>query len=181
MAEDTIIAAVISSWKRMGVFDFILPFILVFGIVYGILERTQLFGKQVGKSVNSIIAFAIAMTTSLTGWFISFLTGYLPWVSTISIIIITALMLIAIFAGDFDKLIKDNKSLVKGGAVIVVASLAVVLFNLGSPILGALDFKAFLEGIGLSVSDVWGIVFFIGFIVALFAIGKEPSNGSGGS
>ncbi|HLE06689.1 MAG TPA: hypothetical protein VI790_05005, partial [Candidatus Nanoarchaeia archaeon] len=100
-ASPNIIAGVIDTWRRFGIFDFILPFLLVFGIVYGILERTQLFGDKAGKSVNAIIAFAIAMTTTLSSWFISFLTGFLPWVSTISIVIITGLMLVAMFVGDF--------------------------------------------------------------------------------
>ncbi len=183
MVEESIISSVIDTWRRFGVFDFILPFMLVFGIVYGILERTELFGKKAGKSVNTIIAFAIAMTSTLTSWFIGFMTDFLPWVSTISIIVISGLMLIAIFAGDFNTL-KSKDQLLKYGSIFIVVSLAVVLLWLGKPIWDALGVSRLdesLNAIGLSVSDLWGLVFFIGFIVALWAVGRGETNGTGGS
>ena len=93
MAEESVVVSVIEVWKRFGIFDFVLPFLLIFGIVYGILERTKIFGEKTGRSVNAIIAFTIAMISSLTGWFIGFLTGFLPYVSMISIIIVAGLKL----------------------------------------------------------------------------------------
>ncbi|MFA5406475.1 MAG: hypothetical protein WC307_03920 [Candidatus Nanoarchaeia archaeon] len=172
----SIIASVIDTWRRFGIFDFILPFLLVFAIIYGVLERTKLFG-DIGKSVNAIIAFTIAMVTTLTGWFISFLTGYLPWVSVISIVIVTALMLIAMFVGDFDELIKDNK-LMKIGGVIVAVSVGIGLLSIGWPVISpALDgLGNVLSVMGLTVTDLWGIIFFVGFIVVLVVIGKGGSK-----
>jgi len=179
-ASPNIIAGVIDTWRRFGIFDFILPFLLVFGIVYGILERTQLFGDKAGKSVNAIIAFAIAMTTTLSSWFISFLTGFLPWVSTISIVIITGLMLVAMFAGDFNAL-KANPNMLKIGGVIVVIALVAVLLGMGAPLIEQLNADKLLSALGLTVMDIWGVVFFIGFIAALFLVGKTGNTGSGGS
>lgn len=179
-AQEGIITSVIQTWRRFGIFDFVLPFLLVFAIVYGILERTELFGERVGKSVNAIIAFAIAMTTSLTSWFISFMTGFLPWVSTISIVIITGLMLVAIFAKDFDKLLEGERGekVLKYGAIIVIGSLGAVLLWLGSPILELFDAEDLLETLGLTINDIWGIVFFLAFILALFLIGRGGGKAS---
>lgn len=179
-AQEGVITSVIQTWRKFGIFDFVLPFLLVFAIVYGILERTQLFGEKTGKSVNAIIAFAIAMTTSLTGWFIAFLTGFLPWVSTISIVIITGLMLVAIFAKDFEELLEGERGekVLKYGAIIVVASLGAVLLWLGSPILEQFEAQALLDSLGLTINDVWGIVFFLAFIAALFLIGRGGSSSS---
>lgn len=177
--QSSVIASVIDTWKRFGVFDFVLPFLLVFAIIYAILERTDLFGEKTGKSVNAIIAFTIAMTTTLTGWFISFLTGFLPWVSVISIIIITGLMLVTIFAKDFNKLLDDperQKWMIRIGAVIVVGSLVAVLLWLGSPIWGELNLETVLGALGLSVTDLWGLVFFAAFIIVLFAIGYNKES-----
>lgn len=179
-ASPNIIAGVIDTWRRFGIFDFILPFILVFGIVYGILERTQLFGDKAGKSVNAIIAFAIAMTTTLSSWFIGFLTGFLPWVSTISIVIITGLMLVAMFVGDFTKLIEKDMTLKIGGTIVVIA-LAAVLLGMGAPLFEQLNADKLLAALGLTVMDLWGIVFFVGFIIALILVGKTGNTGSGGS
>ncbi len=179
MADQSLVTGVIESWKRMGVFDFILPFILVFAIVYGILERTNLFGPKVGKSVNAIIAFAIAMTTTLTGWFLGFLTGYLPWVSIISIIIITGLMLVAMFVGDFSK-ISESKWALYIGAGVVAASLAAVLIYISGVFKSVLDIGSFLSGIGLSINDVVGIGLLLGFIIGIIVIGKGSSENKGG-
>jgi polyferredoxin len=127
--------------------------------------------------VNAIIAFAISMTTTLTGWFIGFLTGYLPWVSVISIIIVTGLMLIAIFSEDFRKLIKQNKKKVlRYGAVFVIATLGIVLVVLGEPIFALMDPEPLLSALGLSTADIWGLIFFIAFIVTLYVIGKGSGD-----
>lgn len=184
VAQEGVIGSVLETWRKFGIFDFVLPFMLVFAIVYGILEQTKLFGEKVGKSVNAIIAFTIAMTTTLTGWFIGFVTGFLPWVSVISIIIVTGLMLVAIFAKDFPGLIEAHKKeVLTYGAVIVMLSLGAVLLWLGSPILEQLDLEGLLTKIGLTISDVWGIVFFMAFIAALYLIGTggKLKKGSGGT
>jgi len=179
--EGSIITSVIDTWRSFGIFDFVLPFMLVFAIVYGILERTKLFG-DIGKSVNAIIAFTIAMTTTLTSWFIGFLTGFLPWVSTISLVVITALMLLAIFAKDFDSFLKgrENKVL-KYGAIAVLISLGAVLIWLGAPIWELFNFDDALTAIGLSANDLWGLVFFGAFIAALYFIGRGGGDKSSGS
>jgi hypothetical protein len=167
----SIVSGVIETWKKFGVFDFILPFLLVFSIMYGILERVQIFGKEKGAKTHAIIAFTIAMITTLTGWFISFLTGYMPWVSVISIVIITGLMLVAMFYGDIDKLLKKEGAM-QYAAIIVTVALAVVLLSLGGPFIEQLRIGDLLTSIGLSVSDLWGLAFFIGFIVVLLIVGK---------
>ncbi len=173
----SVFSSVIETWKKFGIFDFVLPFLLVFAIMYGILERTNLFGEKTGKSVNAIIAFTIAMTTTLTGWFIGFLTGFLPWVSTLSVVIITGLMLVAIFAKDFEGLLSGErgKTVLIVGAIIVVFTLGAVLIYLGAPIWDAIGLNKLdstLSAMGLSAADLGGIAFFIGFIVVLYMIGK---------
>jgi hypothetical protein len=62
----------------------------------------------------------------------------------------------------------------------VIFSLGAVLLWLGSPILEQLDFEGFLTVVGLTMSDLWGIVFFLAFIAALYMIGKggSPKTGS---
>lgn len=173
--ESSIISGVIDVWRRFGVFDFILPFLLVFSIVYGILEKVQLFGDKAGTRVNAIIAFTIAMISTLTGWFISFITGYLPWVSTISIVVITVLMLVALFYGDFNSLLNNKKAL-GYGALVIVITIGIVLAGMGAPFLAQLRIGEFLNSIGLKTTDLWGLVFFGGFIATIFLIGRTKTT-----
>ncbi len=178
-AEGSIINAVITTWKNFGIFDFILPFILLFAIIYGVLERTKLFG-DIGKSVNAIIAFTIGMVTTLTGWFIGFLTGYLPWVSTISIVIVTGLMLVAMFVGDFESIMK-SKNIKTIGAIIVTVSIGIGLLILAGPVIIPMfeNLGNLLAAAGLTIADFWGIAFFAGFIIVIIVIGKSgKSSGS---
>lgn len=172
-----IIAGVIETWRRFGVFDFILPFLLVFAIVYGVIERVKIFGPETGKRVNAIIAFTIAMITTLTGWFVSFLTGFMPWVSVISIVVVTVLMLVAMLAkeGSFEKLL-ENKEILKYGGVAILIAVGVVLLGLGFPTVMKFNINNILNAIGLTATDLAGIVFFVAFIVVIFLIGKGPKT-----
>jgi len=176
MSNESVFTSVIASWQKFGIFDFILPFMLVFAVVYGILERTKLFGER-GPSVNAIIAVSIAMAAVLTSWFVTFLTGFLPWVSTVAIVIVCALMLMAMFAGNFDQLIASDKFL-KYGAIIVAAVLViifiVVILSTTGFVFPSLD--QLMSAIGLSGADFWGIIFFVGFIVVIIFLGKSKTE-----
>ncbi len=183
--ESSVVVGIIQSWKKFGIFDIVLPFLLVFSIIYGVLGRTKVFGEK-GPAVNAIIAFTIAMTSVLTGWFISFITGFLPWVSIISIVIVCGLMLVAMFAKDIESWFEGpmGAMTLKIGAGIVVISLGGVLVWMliqGTGIsVEMLSPERILASVGLSIVDFWGIVFFLAFIVVIYYISKAPSEKKGG-
>lgn len=179
MSNESVFAGVIATWQKFGIFDFIVPFMLVFAIVYGVLERTNIFGER-GPSVNAIIALSIAIASVLTGWFISFLTGFLPWVSVIAIVVVAALMLLAMLVGDFNKLI-ENDRLLKIGGVVVVGVLAII-FIIQLVITSGIEisFEQIMGAIGLTVVDFWAIMFFVIFIAAIILLGRQKSGSSSG-
>ena len=77
--------------------------------------------------------------------------------------------------------IVGNKKVTIIGGVIVSVSLAVVLIYMASVYyFPELSLDSLLSAIGLNVSDVIGIAFFIGFLVVLYLLGKggESKEGS---
>ena len=125
------LAVGIEMLRNMGFFDFFLPFILFFAIIYATLDKTQVFGAD-KKDINAIIALVIALIASTTSWVIKGVTGFLPWIGFIALVVVAFLMLAAmVFGGNVSELIKSP--VVKyGGLIFVVIALGLGLyFGLG--------------------------------------------------
>jgi len=64
MAQETIFRGAIEFFKRLGIYDVVLPFLLIFTIVFAILEKTRVFGTEKGvpkKNLNAMAAFVISL------------------------------------------------------------------------------------------------------------------------
>lgn len=64
MAQETIFRGAIEFFKRLGIYDVVLPFLLIFTIVFAILEKTKVFGTEKGapkKNLNAMAAFVISL------------------------------------------------------------------------------------------------------------------------
>jgi|ETNmetMinimDraft_2_1059921.scaffolds.fasta_scaffold60864_2 hypothetical protein len=86
--------------ESFGFFDVILPFLLVFTIVFAILEKSAIFGKEkIGdtmasrSSINSMVAFVIALFVVVTKEIVQSLREALPQVALILVIVVSFMML----------------------------------------------------------------------------------------
>jgi len=118
----------LQAMAEMGFFAVALPFLLIFTIVYGVLERTKVFGDK-RHDINATVALVIALIVVSASWAVGVLTNFLPYVGIISVVIISALMLIALLYGNLDNLIgeKGDAWVKRGGVVIIAAALLIVL------------------------------------------------------
>ena len=61
------IGNILAQWQAAGVFSYVLPFLLIFALTFGLLIRVGLFttkdasGEKSNKSINAIIALAVAL------------------------------------------------------------------------------------------------------------------------
>ena len=170
------LATGIQTLKAMGFFDFFLPFLLFFAIIYATLDKTQVFGAD-KKDINAIVALVIALIASTTSWVIKGVTGFLPWVGFIALVVVAFLMLAAmVYGGNVDQLI-SSPAVKYGGLIFVVIALGLGLYyGLGFD-------KAVGSGISLSDDDIAMIIMLIVGIGAFFLIvkGGSSSSQSGGS
>jgi len=159
--------------RGMGFFDFFLPFLLFFAIIYAALDKTKVFGED-KKDINAIVALVIALIASTTGWVIKGVTGFLPWVGFIALIIVAFLMLAAmVYGGNVEELIKSP--VVKyGGLLFVVIAIGVGLYY-------GLGFNNMVSTFSLSDEDV-ALLLMLGIGIGAFAIivkgGGSTSKGS---
>ena len=126
--------------ENFGFFNVILPFLLVFTIVYAILEKSAIFGKEkVGdidaprRSVNSMVAFVIALFVVVTKENVYSIREALPQVALILVIIVSFMMLAgALVKGDepfsFEK---EKKWKIFLTLILFISVLAVFLNSIG--------------------------------------------------
>jgi len=147
--------------RGMGFFDFFLPFLLFFAIIYAALDKTKVFGED-KKDINAIVALVIALIASTTGWVIKGVTGFLPWVGFVALIVVAFLMLAAmVYGGNVDELVKSP--VVKyGGLLFVVIAIGVGLYY-------GLGFDKAVSTSFLSDEDV-ALLLMIGIGIGAFAI-----------
>ena len=101
--------------ENFGFFNVILPFLLVFTIVYAILEKSAIFGREkegdaqvTRKSVNSMVAFVIALFVVVTKEIVFSIRESMPQIALILVIVVSFMMFAgALVSGDepfsFDK------------------------------------------------------------------------------
>ena len=161
MAESMMLSGLMTL-REMGFFDFFLPFLLFFAVVYGALEKTKVFGEG-RKDINAIVALVISLIAATTAWVIESITGFLPWVAFIAIVLVCFLMLVAMVYGDVSELAKSPW--IKGGAIIaiIIAILSALYYSLG------FDKTIGSGGLGISETDL-ALVVMIGIGVAVAAM-----------
>jgi hypothetical protein len=169
------LAVGVQSLRDMGFFDFFLPFLLFFAIIYAALDKTQVFGQD-KKDINAIVALVISLIASTTSWVIKAVTGFLPWVGFIALVVVAFLMLAAmVYGGDVSQLFSNNW--IKGGAVIFV------IIALGLGLYYGLGFDKTFTGSGISLSDEdWAMLLMliigIGAFFAIIKSGGKSNNSS---
>lgn len=171
MATESVFLSGIKTLTNLGFFEFFLPFLLFFAIIYGALQKTKVFGER--KDIDAIIALVIALIASTTAWVIQGITGFLPWVGFIALVIVCLLMLVGMVYGDVGKLL-DNKLLIAGIVLgVVVAILAVLFYTLG--------FNTLLGPLGLTDTDLALIMVAIMGIGLFIVIYKGGFGGTSSS
>ncbi len=159
----------IQSLQEFGFFSVMLPFLLVFSILYGILERTKLFGEN-KHDINAVIAFSMGLIVVATSWVVGALTDFLPYVGLLSVVVISALMLLAMFYEKLDDLYKVG--IVKyGGPIFVTIGVAMsLMYVFGWNLRNATT----ILGIDLAdLASVAGIIIFLAVIMYIVKPAKQ--------
>lgn len=84
-----------AQWEASGVFSYMLPFLLIFAVVFGILSKTNIFKE---RAINAIIAFVVALMALQFNFVSVFFAEIFPRMGVGLIIILTAMILLGIFA-----------------------------------------------------------------------------------
>ncbi len=166
----------IELMRSMGVFDFFVPFILVFTIIYGVLEKTEVFGKK-RHDINSMIALSMALMFAITGWAVRATQNFLPWVGLLAIVIISFLMLTAMFWPKLSDL-QSNKAIKYGGVItVLIIFILVILYYTGLlNTLFSTAASASAETVTEAIAVIITLALFIGGI-AIVVFSKESSSG----
>lgn len=106
MAKSIFVQA-LNALKAIGAFRVIFPFILIFSIIFGILERTDIFGEE-AADINALVSFSIAILFVGAGNAVGTLTQFVPWVSLLSVFLISVVMVVALFYEDISKVAESN-------------------------------------------------------------------------
>lgn len=164
--------------QDFGFFDVVLPFLLVFTITFAILEKTKIFGteKYKGemvpkKSVNSMVAFAVALFVVVTKEIVVSIQTAMPQIALALIVLVALMMLVGTLKGeagfDFGQHTNWLYFLI---FVIFIGVLAIFLNSID-----------WLEPILDYIEDYWQDTFivlliFLAIIIGTvyFVIGKEP-------
>jgi hypothetical protein len=176
MAEESALGAGIEMLRSMGFFDILLPFLLVFAIVYGVLERTKLFGEK-RHDINAVIALVVGLMVAVTTFVVNVLTGFLPLVGLLAVIIVMFLMLVSMFFGETSE-IWANKWFRWIALIVVVVIFAIILIDL----LGFTDFfmqASTAAGVaGINIAEWIALIVIVAIIVLIVWMSKAPSSGS---
>src|SRR5947207_1013398 len=96
----------LSFLRDFGLFDVVLPFLLVFALVFALLEKTRILGSEKLKSdgpevpkrsLNSTVAFVVAMLVVATNKVVTAINTALPNVVLLIVLLVCFLMLVGMF------------------------------------------------------------------------------------
>ncbi len=127
----------ITFFKDFGLFDVVLPFLLVFALIFAILEKTKILGvektkeeESTKKSLNTIVAFVIAMLVVAANKIVTAINTALPNVVLVIITFFSFLLMIGIFmgTGEFNFSDKHKKTMLGFMAVSLIV-LALIIFD----------------------------------------------------
>lgn len=181
MADVSFIGA-LELLRRLGFFDIILPTLLVYAVVLGILDRTAVFGykdetkKLPKKELNSIVAFAIALTFVGAANILGLMTAFIPYIGLLSVMIVSFVMLGAMATGHADTLFAQKyfKEIMLG----VTAFAFVFAFGLAAgwwTIQGIAD--SIHIGGGIFTTENLSVLLFFGIIIAAIFWVMNSSKG----
>ncbi len=155
---------IVDSFSDVGGFEVILPFLLVFAVTFAILRKIKLFGEN--KNVDAIVSFILAAFLVSSTAVVNILTGFLPRVSMIVLVLLMLILVVGIFSGGSEW----GGGWLFFGAVIAILS---VLWALGA----AAEWNVPLVG-EITEQDVGTLIIVGVFVLVIWLIVREPSDKS---
>ena len=124
----------VEGFELLSNFAGIFTFLFTFAVVYGVLSVTNIFGDKTGKTVNPIIAFAMAMLASFSTMFIRIISTLSPWL-IVAIVSVFFIMLLLRFLGVEEDVItgffksdsQDKKTVIYWAIVLVIIVVTLVI------------------------------------------------------
>lgn len=162
---DTVLLAL----RQLGFYDFLLPWLFTFAVVYGLLVKLAVFGDAT-KKISVILALVVAFF--VTGFGGQALSRFFIQIFGGASIILAGLLVIVLFLGMVGKKPED---LVKGGTLIVLVIVGIVLWLLSTG-------TAVGAGVGwlLSADIVAFVLVIVVIVLAVWAVVREPEHKPGG-
>jgi hypothetical protein len=114
-----VVGELLSNWEQMGLFSYLLPFLLLFALIFGILTKVNIFKDN--KTVNGIIALAVALMALQFGFVTQFFSEIFPRVGVGLAILLGLIILVGLFMDPESNMI--NYILLSIGAIIVIVVL----------------------------------------------------------
>ena len=138
----TILSDAFDFLLNIGFLNIVVPFILFYAIVFGMLERTQIFNPDKSKrderstNLNSLIAFAIAITATAASNAVGITQNYLPILAVTAVVLLGVMMLMGMAFGDkFDDIVKNNvwynRLVWLAAGILIIGALIVVVYYSG--------------------------------------------------
>ncbi len=122
-----VIGELLSNWEQMGLFSYLLPFLLMFALIFGILTKVNIFKDN--KTVNGIIALAVALMALQFNFVSQFFSEIFPRVGIGLAILLGLIILVGLFMDPESNMI--NYILLAIGAIIVIVVLVQSAGELG--------------------------------------------------
>ncbi len=162
----------ITFLKSTGFTEFFLPFLLFFAVIYATLDKTEVFGKE-KRDVNAVIALAISLIAAATGWVVKAVSGFIPWLVFVIIIVIGILMAIALVFGNLENFQKNWGWF--GKIAIVFISIILVLAAVYSVFPGF--FSGGMGAIGWSDEDTAMMIILIALLAFFGVVTRKRTSG----
>ena len=125
----------LTFFRDFGLFDVVLPFLLVFAIVFALLEKTRILGEDKIKdnvvipkrSLNSTVAFVVAMLVVATNKVVTAINIALPNVVLVVVVLVSFLMLVGMFykEGTFD-FAEQHKTWTMGFMITILVGIILI-------------------------------------------------------
>ena len=180
------LASAIEFLEKFGLFDVVLPFLLIFTFVFAILEKTMILGKendQPKRNLNSMVAFVIALLTIASNKIVNAITTALPNIVLLSVISLSFLMLVGVFAETGEFSLKEKH---KGFyyTFVIFSFIGVILIFLASVKTSA--GVSWLRIIFNYIKESWGgavissVILLIIVVGAIIFVTRAPKKEGGG-
>ena len=123
------IGNILAQWQAAGVFSYVLPFLLIFALTFGLLIRVGLFttkdasGEKSNKSINAIIALAVALMALQFDFVSIFFSEIFPRFGVALSIILVIIILGGLFTPT------DSKWFSWGLILVVFVIIGIVIFS----------------------------------------------------
>jgi len=148
--------------------EIILPFLLVFVLIFAILDRTKILGDD-KRQINAIISLAIALIFITFSKAVGIVTGLMPFLAVLAVIILIFFILYGFFASGKEGLEINKGIKIAGGVVVLVALVIAVLV-----VTGYWDkLKDSVSGSNVVLSTIILIAIVAGAMAVVLASGKS--------